>query len=180
MNYKNKSWNEFQIDYMKSFDTEVPIYTPSVYREFRGEIFTTYHSNLHPVNSLIKDCNIHNRFSKSYKNVLRGLHYDWKTSKLVQAIVGEIYIVVLDIREHSKTYGKWESYILSESTRDQILIPPGYANGHYAITDCVWHYTMFYKGPYVDVESQGQVKWNDSKFKITWPTENPVLAGRDI
>jgi len=180
MNYKTKTWDSVDVSYLKTFGTNVPVYSPSVYREFRGEIFTTYHSDTHPVNNLLpNDCVVHSRFSKSYKNVLRGLHYDDKTYKLVQALVGEIYLVVLDVREGSKTFGKWESYIISEKTRDQVLVPPGFANGHYALTDCVFHYNLFYKGEYVDSINHGVAKWNNPQWNIEWPTNNPTLQMKD-
>ena len=180
MNYKNNTWDNVDVSYLKTFDNKVPVYSPSVYREFRGEIFTTYHSKTHPVNNLLPAyCAVHGRFSKSYKNVLRVLHHDDKTYKLVQALVGVIYLVVLDVREGSDTFGKWESYIISEKTRDQVLVPPGFANGHYALTDCVFHYNLFYSGAYVDENKQGVIKWNDPKFNIEWPTANPTLQQRD-
>jgi len=178
MNYKSASWNTFDTSYLTTFGAEVPVYTPSIYREYRGEIFTTYHNQHHPVNSLLpKDVAIHSRFSKSYKGVLRGLHYDNKTWKLVQALVGDIYLVVLDNRKESPTYNKWESYIISEKTRDQVLIPPGFANGHYALTDCVFHYNLFYIGDYVDENKQGVIKWNS--HNIEWPNDSPILQQRD-
>ena len=180
MTYKSKAWDQFDVGYLNKFGTEVPVYSPSVYREFRGEIFTTFHSQSHPVMDLLpKEVNIHGRFSKSYQGVLRGLHYDTKTWKLVQALVGDIYLVVLDVRQGSATYGKWESYIISERTRDQVLVPPGFANGHFALTDCIFHYNLFYEGDYVDENSQGVVRWNDPEFKIEWPTDKPILQARD-
>ncbi len=180
MNYKNASWNTFDISYLKTFVDEVPVYSPSVYREYRGEIFTTYHTTEHPVNNYLpKNANVHVRFSKSYQGLLRGLHYDDKTWKLVQALVGDIYLVVLDVREHSPTYGKFESYIISERTRDQVLVPPGFANGHFALTDCIFHYSLFYSGSYVDENKQGVIRWNDERFNIEWPTTTPILQRRD-
>jgi dTDP-4-dehydrorhamnose 3,5-epimerase len=180
MNYKYNKWNAFDISYLKTFDIEVPVYSPSVYREYRGEIFTTYHSEDHPVNrKMPTGTSVHSRFSRSYKGVLRGLHYDNKTWKLVQAIVGDIYLVVLDTRTYSSTYGQWESYVISERTRDQVLVPPGFANGHFALTDCVFHYNLFYEGEYVDETQQGVIPWNDSRFNIEWPTETPILQKRD-
>ena len=180
MNYKDNAWSEFKTSYLNTFEKEVPIFSPSVYHEYRGEIFTTYHSDLHPVRSFLSyDFVTHNRFSKSYAGVLRGLHYDDKTFKLVQAIMGDIYLVVLDVRDKSPTYGKWESYIISDKTRDQVLIPPGFANGHYALTDCMFHYTMFYPGTYVDENKQGVIKWNDPRYNIEWPTDKPILQRRD-
>lgn len=180
MNYKDNKWNHWNVSYLKTFGDNIPIYTPSVYREYRGEIFTTYHDKEHPVNNNIAiGCAVHSRFSKSYQGVLRGLHYDFKTWKLVQALVGEIYLVVLDMREHCTTYGQWEAYIISEKTRDQVLIPPGFANGHYALTDCIFHYNLFYQGDYVDESQQKVVKWHDTRFNIEWPTNSPIVQKRD-
>lgn len=180
MNYKNFSWDHVDVSYLKIFNLEVPIFTPAVYREFRGEIFTTYHTVTHPVNNFLpKNTNVHGRFSKSYQNVLRGLHYDDKTWKLVQALVGDIYLVVADVRPDSPTHGKWESYIISEKSRDQVLIPPGFANGHYALTDCIFHYNLFYNGEYNDVNKQQVLKWNDNTFNISWPTSSPIIGDRD-
>ena len=179
----DKKWNQFQIEPSKKFGFEVPITTPSIFREFRGEIFTTFHTEEHPaMNQIPYDKNefeIQGKFSRSYKGVLRGLHYDTKTWKLIQALVGDIYLVVLDVRENSKTYGEWESFIISERNRQQVLVPPGFANGHYALTDCLFHYNLIYKGEYIDANEQGVVKWNDSEFQIEWPTNNPILQKRD-
>jgi dTDP-4-dehydrorhamnose 3,5-epimerase len=179
----SNKWNQFKVTESKKFGYQVPIYTPSIFREFRGEIFTTYHSEEHPVMNQIhynkEELSIHGRFSRSYKGVLRGLHYDNKTWKLVQALVGEIYLVVLDARPNSDTYGDWESYLITERTREQVLVPPGFANGHYALTDCVFHYNMFYKDGYVDSADHGVIKWNDPEFQIEWPTNNPILQSKD-
>jgi len=176
----SKKWDEFMETPSKKFGYEVPIYTPSIYREYRGEIFTTFHSSQHPVVTKIGEGNeIHGRFSRSYQGVLRGLHWDNKTWKLVQAVVGDIYLVVLDVRLKSPTYGEWESFIISERNRQQVLVPPGFANGHYALTDCMFHYNLFYKDGYVDADEQGVVKWNDPEYQMEWPTNNPILQKRD-
>ena len=179
----SNKWDEFLETPSKKFGYQVPTFTPSIYREYRGEIFTTFHSEDHPVMRHVhyekNELSIHGRFSKSYKGVLRGLHYDNKTWKLVQALVGDLYLVVLDVRESSPTYGDWESFLLTERSRDQVLVPPGFANGHYALTDCVFHYNLLYKGEYVDSIDHGVVKWNDPEFQIEWPTNNPILQKKD-
>ena len=94
-------------------------------------------------------------------------------------MVGDIYLVVLDVRPGSETYGKWESYIITERTRDQVLVPPGFANGHFALTDCIFHYNLFYQGNYVDEKNQGVIRWNDPEYKIEWPSDTPILQRRD-
>lgn len=179
----NDKWNKFIETPSLKFRYQVPKFTPSIYREYRGEIFTTFHSEEHPVMKYLpfnkEKLNIHNKFSKSYKGVLRGLHSDNKTWKLIQALVGDLYLVVLDMRQDSFTYGEWESFILTEKSRDQILVPPGFANGHYALTDCIFHYNLFYKGECVDSVDHEIVKWNDPEFQIEWPADNPILQKKD-
>ncbi len=179
----SNTWNQFNVVPSNKFGYEVSTYQPSVYREYRGEIWTTYHTEEHPVMNQIhydkEELSIHGRFSKSYKGVLRGLHWDNKTWKLIQAVVGDIYLVVLDMRENSLTYGQWETFIITERLRNQVLVPPGFANGHYALTDCIFHYNLFYKDGYVDVNQQSVVKWNDPRFNIEWPTREPILSKRD-
>lgn len=180
VNYKRRKWSDFDTSFLETFGTDVPVYQPSVFREFRGEIFTTFHTGSHPATSLMPaNVEHHTRFSRSPKDVLRGLHYDFATWKLVQALVGEIYFVVLDMRPDSRTRGRWESYILTERTRDQILVPPGFANGHFAMTDCIFHYTLSYSQGYVDETKQGVVAFDDQRFEIKWPHNSPIIQDRD-
>ena len=116
----------------------------------------------------------------SKQNVLRGLHGDNKSWKLVTCVYGEIFQVVVDARPESKTYLEWNSWNLSENNRKQILIPPNFANGYLCLSDkCVYHYKYSYKGEYPDVKDQFTIKWNDQRLGIKWPIENPILYGRD-
>ena len=137
--YKERDWNDFHY-YNGSVLNEIKVVQPSTYYEFRGSISTTYHSDYYdrllPANERNDGLQFkHDRFSKSKFGVLRGLHYDDKTWKLVSCIHGKIYLVVLDVRQYSTTYGKWESFILSPETNTQVLIPPNFANGHFVMED---------------------------------------------
>ena len=69
--------------------------------------------------------------SVSKKNVLRGLHYQDKKpqGKLVCVIKGSILDVAVDIRNNSKTYGKHQTFFLSEENCMQIWIPKNFAHG---------------------------------------------------
>jgi dTDP-4-dehydrorhamnose 3,5-epimerase len=188
--YKERSWNDIHIYNSKVLTGGVKIIQPAVYHELRGEISTLYHSDYYDrllptserENGVVFK---HDRYSKSHEGVLRGMHYDDKTWKLVSCIHGKMYLVVLDIRGGSRTsnpqYGSWETYIISPQTQTQVLIPPGFANGHYVMEDnSVFYYKLAYSGEYNDVENQGTVYWNDKKFNIEWPCTNPILSKRDI
>lgn len=182
--YKERSWNDFHF-YNGSVLPNIKIVQPSTYHEYRGSITTTYHSDYYdrllPANERNEGLQFkHDRYSKSKKNVLRGLHYDDKTWKLVSCIHGKIYLVVLDVREYSTTYGKWESFILSPETGTQVLIPPMFANGHFVMEDdSIFSYKMAYKNEFNDVENQKTIVFNDTRFNIDWPIKNPILSKRD-
>ena len=182
--YKERPWNDFHY-YNGSVLHEVKVVQPSVYHEYRGSISTTYHSDYYdrllPANERNDGLEFkHDRYSKSKLGVLRGLHYDEKTWKLVSCLHGKIYLVVLDVREHSTTYGKWESFIISPETQTQVLIPPMFANGHYIMEDdSLFHYKMAYQGEYNDETKQKTIVFNDKRFGIEWPAQSPILSNRD-
>ena len=116
--------------------------------------------------------------SCSKKNVLRGVHGDDETWKLISCLYGEVYFVVINYNHKSKYFGRWQSFTLSPHNGLQVLVPPNYGNGHIVLTDqAVFHYnrSAYYKG----LGNQFTVKWNDPRFNISWPIKNPILSKRD-
>ena len=186
--YKERDWNDFHF-YHGTVLNQIKIIQPSIYYESRGSISTTYHSDYYDRILPAVDRNEglqfkHDRYSKSEEGVLRGLHYDDKTWKLVSCIHGKIYLAVLDLRGGSinsnPTYGKSETFILSPETGTQVLIPPMFANGHYVMKDdSIFSYKMAYKGEFNDVDAQHTIKWDSTKFNIEWPCTNPIISKRD-
>ena len=62
----------------------------------------------------------------------------------------------------------------------KVLIPPSYANAHLCLSEeCVFFYKWSYDGDYPDVNSQSSYKWDEPKFDIKWPIQNPILSDRD-
>jgi dTDP-4-dehydrorhamnose 3,5-epimerase len=153
---------------------EVKVYQPDVFEDFRGELFTLYkqeESDLH-FN--------HDKVSISKQNVLRGLHGDNKSWKLITCLAGEVYLVVVDNRPNSENYLKWDWIVLTAKNRKQVLIPPKFANGHFVLSpEATFFYKWSYPGEYPDVESQFTLKWNDPNINIHWPSDNPILSKRD-
>ena len=57
------------------------------------------------------------------KNILRGIHfqkYPYSQAKLVRCTKGKILDVAVDLRENSKTFGKFIMVELSENNKKQI------------------------------------------------------------
>ena len=147
----------------------------SSFKDHRGLYWTSWKKN-----NQIKLNFIHDKFSLSKKNVLRGLHGDSKTWKLISCPYGKFFLVVVNCIKNSKNYLKWKSWVLSHENGVQVLVPPNYANGHFCISEkCLFHYKLSYKGKYQDVNKQFSLRWNDPKLNIKWPVNKPILSKRD-
>ena len=153
---------------------------PSSHIDERGEIWTSYYGEL--LNQLLPE-NIafkHDKFSYSKKNVLRGIHGDTKSWKMVSCVQGSIMQVIVDMRETSETFLKWESIIVGDDNRLVTLVPPNFGNAFFVLSEtATYHYKLAYEGDYFDVKDQFTVSWNDPRIGITWPNKNPILSNRD-
>lgn len=117
-------------------------------------------------------------FSYNSMNVLRGMHCDFETWKLIECIEGEVFWAGYDLNPDERYNNSYEDYILSKSNRRQILIPPGVLAGFYTISKkaiVFYRQTKIYKGS----SNQITVKWNDPNIGINWPSNNPLLSKRD-
>ena len=107
--------------------------------------------------------------SYSGKGVLRGLHFQWKhpQGKLVSVLRGEVYDVVVDLREHSKTYGKWYGTGLSAANKRMLYVPEGFAHGFFVLSDTA---EFSYKlSDFYHPEEEGGIPWDDETIGIDWP-----------
>jgi dTDP-4-dehydrorhamnose 3,5-epimerase len=173
------SYKDYEIEYSKIIP-DVMVIKPSVYWDLRGNIYSSFNEDFYK-EILPKALDFkHDKFAESKHNVLRGLHGDNKTWKLVSCVYGEIFEVVVDMRPGSPTYMKWDAFELKAGDYRQVLIPPNFVNGYYVKSDkAVFHYKLAYDGDYIDAEEQMTFVWDDKKFGIDWPCDNPILQGRD-
>ena len=166
-------------DFTPSIIPEVVIIEPRVYTDERGFFMETYKK------SEFLKCGIHQDFvqcnqSKSAGGVLRGLHYQKPPkaqSKLVWAVLGEIYDVIVDLRRGSPTYGNWLGLKLSAENRKMLYVPVGFAHGFCAISQeatVIYLTTEEYESSY-----ESGIIWNDPDLAIDWPVLEPVISVRD-
>ena len=147
----------------------------SIFKDNRGYYWTTWKKD-----NFSKLKFNHDKFSISKKKVLRGIHCDYKSWKLVTCVFGKVFLAIVNVNKKSPKYLKIKSFLLDYKKPKSILIPPDYANGHLCLSDhCVFHYKWSYKGKYVDSKDQTSFKWNDPRFKIKWPIKHPILSKRD-
>lgn len=151
---------------------------PEIFKDHRGQYVETYNEKMYKKHGIdIKF--VQDDISVSKKNVLRGIHGDPETWKLISCLHGEIYAVIVNCDEKSKNFGKWEFFILSEKNRQQVLVPPKFGTSHLVLSDyAIFHYKQStYYNP--KVLKQFTYRYDDSRFNIKWPIKNPILSERD-
>jgi dTDP-4-dehydrorhamnose 3,5-epimerase len=152
------------------------ILPPTNFEDFRGSYVETYNRELFHAAGITQDF-IQDDISTSTRGVLRGIHGDGKTWKLITCLYGSFYFVVVNNDPNSDEYKKSISFTLSDRNRVQILVPPNFGNGHLVTSDeAIFHYkqTTTY-----DRSSQFTIKWNNPEYSIWWPTQSPILSERD-
>ena len=166
---------------MKTHKTElegVLIIEPKIFDDKRGYFFETYQRQRYADAGIRVDF-VQDNLSFSERGTLRGLHYQHphEQAKLVQVIQGEVFDVVVDIRQGSPTFGKWIGQNLSNENKKQIFIPEGFAHGFCVLSEtALFHYkcSAFYAP-----ECEGGILWSDPDVAIDWPLEFPIVSEKD-
>jgi dTDP-4-dehydrorhamnose 3,5-epimerase len=149
---------------------------PDIFEDHRGEYIETYNEALYKKSGVDVKF-VQDDISVSTQNVLRGIHGDDITWKLISCLYGKFYLVVVNCDKDCEEFGKWQSFILSDKNRLQVLVPPGYGNGHLVLSDVtIFHYKQ---STYYERSRQFTYRWDDPKFNIWWPIKNPILSQRD-
>ncbi len=149
---------------------------PPAFDDFRGQYVETYNEKIYNEAGITQRF-IQDDISVSSKGVLRGIHGDAETSKLVSCMHGRFYLLVVNNDPASTQYKKWQSFLLSDANRYQVLIPPLHGNGHYVLSEqAIFHYKQT---TYYNPKGQFTLTWNDANFDFWWPTKNPILSQRD-
>jgi dTDP-4-dehydrorhamnose 3,5-epimerase len=155
------------------------IIEPRVLGDERGFFLETFQAERYAELAGITLPFVQDNYSRSSKDVLRGLHFQ-KTKpqgKLVRVVKGQVYDVAVDIRHGSSTFGQWEAVILSEENKTQFWVPPGFAHGFVVLSDTA---DFEYKcTDYYDPADEGSILWSDSDLDIPWPIDDPKLSDKD-
>jgi len=150
--------------------------SPDIFKDDRGQFVETYNEELYKQNGVTATF-VQDDFSASKKDVLRGIHGDPDTFKLVSCLYGTLFFVVINCNEKSKDFGKWQTFTLSDKNRIQILIPPRYGNAY--LVQSEYGIFAYKQSTYYDPKRQFTYMWNDPRFAIPWPIKNPILSERD-
>lgn len=161
--------------------SDAVLFEPRVFGDHRGFFMETYKAqDFHEAG--IPYPFVQDNHSGSGRGVLRGLHYQihQPQGKLVRAVVGEIYDVILDIRRSSPSFGKWYGAYLSAQNRLLLWVPPGFAHGFFVVSE--WAELVYKATDYYAPEWDRAILWNDPALGIDWPIppgEFPIISQKD-
>lgn len=157
---------------------------PAVFGDARGYFMETYNYNDFAEAGI--DCKfVQDNQSASKKGVLRGLHFqiNHPQDKLVRVVNGEVFDVAVDLREGSKTFGKWYGVLLSAENKKQFFVPKNFAHGFIVLSDYAefcYKVTDFYHP-----NDEGGILWNDPELGVEWmmpegmTAEDLILSDKD-
>lgn len=107
-------------------------------------------------------------YTISKKGTIRANHFQIvkQQAKLIRVIKGKIFDVIVDLRKNSKTFKKWQSFILDDKKFQSLYVPKGFSHGYYVLEKSIVSYKCdekFYP------EYDSGILWNDKTLNIKWP-----------
>ena len=142
----------------------------------RGFFMRTYDKKIFEEHDIHHDWVQESESFSRHKGTVRGLHFQhppYAEGKLVRMSSGEGFVVWVDIRKGSPTFGTWDSIVLSAQKKNAVFVPRGFANGLCTLSDnCILLYKI---DNYYNPEAQDEILWNDPDIGIIWSLEKPTI-----
>lgn len=157
---------------------DVLVVTHEVFEDDRGYLMEGFRQDVFAAAGLPTSfVQINNARSK--RNAIRGLHFQWSPpmGKLFRVVLGQAFLVAVDIRKGSKTLGRSIGMKLSADDKKQVWAPAGFARGFCALSEVV-EVQYLCTGTY-NQHAEAGILWSDPALDIAWPIENPRVSPRD-
>lgn len=112
---------------------------------------------------------------------LRGLHFQtdpFSENKVVECISGEVFDVIVDLRQESSTFGNHLEVVLGlSSAYIGLFVPSGCAHGYVTLEQDST--LIYFMDKEYSAENSKGIHWEDPKLQIQWPIKPTVISARD-
>ena len=157
---------------------DVVVLVPETFQDSRGFFLESFRADQFEALGLPTQFAQDNH-SRSVRGVIRGLHFQWDPpmGKLMRVTVGSAFLVAVDIRKGSPTFGKWVGIEASSDNRRCVWAPAGFARGFCALSDVTeiqYKCTGIYNG-----KAEAGIRWNDPAIGINWPNVEAIVSDKD-
>jgi len=162
------------------------ILKPKIFKDKRGYFYESFNQKKFNKITNLNNLFVQDNISYSILGVLRGLHYQLEPKaqgKLIKVLKGEIYDVVVDLRESSSTFLSWFGIELNQKNNKQLWIPKGFAHGFLTLSDIA---IVEYKvDNFWSKKCERSLIWDDELININWPLnkinkKKPKLSKKDL
>jgi dTDP-4-dehydrorhamnose 3,5-epimerase len=159
---------------------EIAVLVPEVFQDDRGFFMEVFRADQFGKLGLPTNF-VQVNHSRSQKNVLRGLHFQWDPpmGKLMRVTRGSAFLVAVDIRKGSPTIGQWFGVEASEENKKQVWAPAGFARGFCSLSG--WTEIQYFCTGIYNSCGESGILWNDPKLNVSWPIseQEALLSQRD-
>lgn len=169
------------MSFSKTSIDDLLVFDPDFFKDSRGYFFESY--NYEKFISVGISCEfVQDNQSCSKYGTLRGLHFqrnETSQAKLVRVLKGKVLDVAVDLRQDSKTFGKYYSIELSEENQKQLFIPRRFAHGFVVLSETA---VFFYKCDNIySPKHESGIIYNDPDLNIDWSIkkEDIILSEKD-
>jgi len=124
-------------------------------------------------NFIVKQIN----HARSAANTLRGIHAaPW--NKIIYVPKGIVKMVMVDLRDSSLTFGKYESIVIGDLSRSCVFVPAYFGNSYLVLSESA-DYIYLTDQEWSPNKERG-VAWNDPTLAIKWELKRePILSEKD-
>src|SRR4029077_7990170 len=157
---------------------DVAVLVPDIFQDSRGFFMETFREDQFKAMGLPYHF-VQDNHSRSARGVVRGLHFQWEPpmGKLMRVTAGNAFLVAVDLRKGSSTFGKWYGREVSTDNRLMVYAPPSFARGFAVLSDYA-EIQYICTGIYGNKAESG-IRWNDPAIGVEWPVANPILSKKD-
>lgn len=160
--------------------SEAVVIQPVIHTDARGSFARVFCADAFRRQGLESGFVQANHSSNPKRGTLRGLHFQQGAAaevKLVRAVAGAVWDVIVDLRPGSPSFRRWEGFELSAENRRMLYVPRGFAHGFLTLTDGA-EVVYQVSAPYAP-EAEGGLRWDDPAIGIDWPAPVAVLSDKD-
>jgi dTDP-4-dehydrorhamnose 3,5-epimerase len=114
------------------------------------------------------------------KGTLRGMHYQaspFQECKLIRCTRGEIFDVLIDLRQDSPTYRAWFGTELTAANYRMLYVPKDFAHGFQTLVDDTE--VLYLMSDAYNPRAERGIRWNDPAFAIRWPADVSLISDKD-
>jgi dTDP-4-dehydrorhamnose 3,5-epimerase len=149
--------------------------------DVRGSFARTFDAAFMQKHGLVHEFAVEAIATNERAGTIRGLHFQFaphRETRIVRALFGTLYDVIVDVRADCATFGKSIGIELTAAAGTAAYVPAGCAHGYQTCSDntIAWYAIA---GDYRP-DLAGGIRYDDPLCAIDWPLPVSVVSAADL